>query len=74
MLFAFTVNLTDLKQLLWRQKTHPCTVFFKATGNPREMCHLPIGVVGFCIASFLEFQLGNYSAKYHCLGVAGKLF
>ena len=40
-------------------KTRPCIVLYKATGNPRESCDLPIGVAGFCIASFLKLQSGN---------------
>ena len=40
-------------------KTRPCMVLYKATGNPRERFDSPIGMAGFCIASFLELQSGN---------------
>ena len=46
-------------------KTRPCIVLYKATGNPREMCNYPIGVAGFCIASFLNLQSGNNNL--HCI-------
>ena len=36
-------------------KTRPCIVLCKATGNPCAMYDLPIGMAGFCIASFLHF-------------------
>ena len=40
---------------------HPCIVIvlYKATGNPQEICNKPIGVAGFCIASFVKLQSGN---------------
>ena len=40
-------------------KTRPCIVLYKATGNPRERYDKPIGVTGFCIASFLKLRSGN---------------
>ena len=40
-------------------RTRPCMVLYKAKGNPREMCDQPIGVAGFCMASFLKLQSGN---------------
>ena len=47
-------------------KTRPCIVLYKATGNPREKCDEPIGMAGFCIASFLKLQSGNKNC-YFCL-------
>ena len=44
-------------------KTCPCIVSYKTTGNRREMCGWPIGVAGFCIASFLKLQSGNKHSK-----------
>ena len=35
-------------------ETRPCIVLYRVTGNPQEMCDQPIGVAGFCIASFFE--------------------
>ena len=40
-------------------KTRPGIVLYKATGNPREMCDSPVGMAGFCIASFLKLQSGS---------------
>ena len=47
------------KAVVVATKTRPCIVLYKATGNPRERFDSPIGMAGFCIASFLKLQSGN---------------
>ena len=44
-------------------KMSACIVVYKATGNPQETCDEPLGVAGFCIASFLKLQSDN-KVKY----------